>query len=155
MKPFIAFVMALVVTCQTAPVFAASENSDRATDCVQLVEKAISFIEEKGGDYALKVFSAQKGPFIDKELYVFAVSMENVILAHPYRRDLIGENVSEMKDLKGKPLFAHFKQTAEESGSGWVEYWWAKTAEKEQFQKASFVKKVPGRNMYVGAGYYK
>ena len=129
--------------------------ADRADDCQVLVSRAVSFVQDQGPEYALKVFSAMKGPFIDRELYIFACSLDNVMLGHPYRRDLIGQNVSEFKDVKGSALFQEFKRVAEERGEGWVDYWWGKPAEKGDFPKASFIKRVPGSNLYVGAGYYK
>jgi signal transduction histidine kinase len=69
-----------------------------------------------------KVFSASKGPFIDRELYVFVCSMNNKMLAHPYQKNLIGIDVEDHKDVKGNFLFKKFKRTAEEQGSGWVDY---------------------------------
>jgi len=144
------FIVTLVLQFSTSVSFA-----ERADDCEVLVTKAVDFIKEKGPEYSCKVFSAQKGPFIDRELYIFACSMDNVMLAHPYSRDLIGQNVSEFKDVKGSALFQAFKRVAETRGEGWVHYWWGKPAEKGEFAKASFIKRVPGQNLYVGAGYYK
>jgi cytochrome c len=129
--------------------------ADRVEDCQALVTKAIDFVKDKGPDYALKVFSASKGPFIDKELYVFACSLDNVMLAHPYQRDLIGQKVDEFKDVKGVLLFQEFRKVTEAGGQGWVHYWWPKPGENGAFAKASFVARVPGENLYVGAGYYK
>jgi cytochrome c len=129
--------------------------ADRAEDCQVLVAKAVDFIQEKGPEYSFKVFSAAKGPFIDLELYIFVCSLDNVMLGHPYRRELIGKNVGEYKDVKGGLLFQEFKRAVEERGEGWVHYWWTKPGEKGEFSKASFVKRVPGQNVYVGAGYYK
>jgi methyl-accepting chemotaxis protein len=67
---------------------------------------------------------------------------------------LIGKNVNELKDANGKLLFQEFKQVAQNGGLGWVDYWWRKPAEKESLPKASFIMRVPGQNLYVGAGYY-
>lgn len=129
--------------------------ADKSLACVEMVEKAEAFIQEKGLDYALKVFSVSKGPFIDKELYVFACSMNNVMLAHPYKKDLVEQNVSDLRDSKGSPLFQEFKKVVQERGSGWVDYWWAKPGEKGEFPKRTYVKFIPGYNVYVGVGYYK
>lgn len=123
---------------------------DRSLACVQMVEKAEAFIQEKGPKYALKVFSVSKGPFINKELYVFACSMNNIMLAHPYRKDLVGRDVTNYTDAKGNPLFQEFRKIVEERGSGWVDYWWTKPGEKGDFPKRSYVKLIPGYNMYVG-----
>jgi cytochrome c len=103
----------------------------------------------------VKVFSARKSPFIDGEMNIFALSMDNVMLAHPYSPDLIGKNQNDTLDTKGKRLFAVFKQVAENEGSGWIDYWWPKPGEQGDFAKRSFIKKVPGENAYIGAGYYK
>ena len=123
--------------------------ADRAQDCRNLVTKAVDFVKEKGPEYSLKVFSASKGPFIDKELYVFACSMDNVMLAHPYKRELIGKNVNEFQDVKGDLLFQEFKKVAQNGGQGWVHYWWWKPGEKDTFPKASYIMKIPGENLYV------
>jgi cytochrome c len=144
------FIVTLVLQLSTSVSFA-----ERADDCAVLVAKAVNFVKEKGPEYSCKVFSASKGPFIDRELYIFVCSMDNVMLGHPYRLDLIGQSVSDYKDVKGVLLFKEFKKVAEEQGEGWVHYWWAKPAEKGEFAKASFIKRVPGQNLYVGAGYYK
>lgn len=128
---------------------------DKSSVCLELTEKAETFLQEKGRDYALKVFSASKGPFIDGELYVFACSMDNKLLAHPYRRELVGEDVKDFRDSKGKPIFQEFHKVAEERGAGWVSYWWSKPGEQGAFPKVTYIKRVPEYNMYVGVGYYK
>jgi cytochrome c len=128
---------------------------DRSSASLELVEKAEGFIKEKGKDYALKVFCASKGPFIDKELYVFACSMDNRLLAHPYSPDLVGRDVSDFKDTKGKLVFQEFRKVADERGSGWVTYWWTKPVEPGGFSKTTYVRRIPEYNMYVGVGFYK
>ncbi len=147
------FILFALVAIGTVPVHAFV--SHRPADCVAMVEKADAFIREKGVDYALKVFSVSKGPFIDKELYVFACSMKNVMLAHPYRHDLVGRSVEHLRDTKGSLLFQEFQKIVEERGSGWVDYWWAKPGQQGEFLKRTYVKRIPGYNIYVGVGYYK
>ncbi|MGO9568758.1 MAG: cache domain-containing protein [Desulfomonilaceae bacterium] len=92
---------------------------------------------------------------MDKELYVFACSMSNIMLAHPYKPGLVGQDVNEFKDAKGNALFQEFRKIVEERGSGWVDYWWTKPGEKGEFPKRTYVKRMPGSNIYVGVGYYK
>jgi cytochrome c len=130
-------------------------GADRSAESVAMAEKAATLILEKGREYALKVFSASKGPFVDGELYVFACSMNNVLLAHPFSKELTGQDVSGLKDVKGFPLFQAFKKVATEKGSGWVDYWWPKPGEKGEFAKTSFIKCVPGADIYVGVGFYR
>ena len=129
--------------------------ADQSSACMELADKAHDFIHEKGKDYALKVFSASKGPFIDKDVYVFACSMDGVLLSHPYRRDLMGQDVSNVTDAKGKHIFREFQKLANERGSGWVNYWWIKPGEQKEFSKTTYIKRIPDYNIYVGVGYYK
>lgn len=143
----------LTVALITIP--ARSSAFDKSSECVELAEKAEAFVLEKGKDYASKVFSASKGPFINGELYVFACSMDNKLLAHPYRRDLVGEDVGEFKDVKGKPIFQEFHKVANEQGSGWIDYWWKKPGEQHESSKTTYIKRIPDYNIYVGVGYYK
>jgi signal transduction histidine kinase len=136
-------------------VFLTPAQADREADCQMLVENAVAFVREKGMDYAVKVFSARKSPFIDGEMYIFAVSMDNVMLAHPYKPDLIGKNQNDAVDAKGQKMYEAFKQVAEKNGSGWVEYWGDKPGEKGEFARRCFIKKIPNENVYVGAGFFK
>jgi cytochrome c len=129
--------------------------SERDSVCVGIAERAAAFIQEKGEDYALKVFSASRGPFIEKDLYVFALSLDNKMLAHPYRRDLLGRDLTDIKDVKGKAFVKDFQKTAQQNGSGWVDYWWTKPGEQGEFPKVTYIRRIPERNMYVGVGYYK
>ncbi len=120
---------------------------DKAADCEALVTKAIAFVKDKGSEYALKVFSAQNGPFVKKELYIFACSLDNTMVAHPDQRNLVGKSVNEFKDSKGNLLFQEFKKFVENTGQGWVHYWWWKPGTSAQFGKVSYVAKVPGENL--------
>jgi cytochrome c len=151
MKRYVSVCFILMLAFQLS---AGLSFADRAEDCQNLVAKAVDFMKENGPEYSFKVFSASKGPFIDRELYIFACSLDNVMLAHPYRTELIGKNVNEFEDVKGNLLFQEFKKVAQNGGKGWVNYWWWRPGEKDPAPKASFVMKVPGENLYVGAGYY-
>jgi cytochrome c len=149
-KLFVLLVMAAAIGMPAHAV-----EADKAAECVEIAEKAALFVQEKGTDYALKVFSTCKGPFIDRELYVFACSMNGVMMAHPYSRNLIGQNVADFKDSHGKAVFSEFRRIAEERGSGWVDYHWRKPGEEGEFPKATYIKRVAASNLYVGVGYYK
>ncbi len=149
----IKLILVISLTLITMPVGAWA--FDKSLACVEMVEKAEAFIQEKGPDYALKVFSVSKGPFVDKELYVFACSMSNIMLAHPYKQDLVGHDVKDFKDAKGNALFQEFLKIVDERGSGWLDYWWTKPGEKGEFPKRTYVKRMPGSDIYVGVGCYK
>lgn len=129
--------------------------ADMAADSKGLVEQGIAMFKDKGKDATLKAIDDPKGPFVKGEVYIFAVSMDNKVLAHPVAKQLVGKEVGDMKDKKGNPLFGKFKEVAEKSGSGWVEYWWPKPGSEEPAAKNTFIMRVPGQDIYIGAGYYK
>ena len=129
--------------------------ADKAADAKALVEKGASMFKSKGKDAAIKAINDPKGPFIKGELYIFAVDMKNKVLAHPIKQSLVGKDVSKVKDPKGTMLFDEFLKTAKGKGSGWVDYMWPKPGEKEPSAKRSFILKIPGEDVYIGAGFYK
>ena len=129
-------------------------NADKAEDTVNLVDKAVAMFKEQGKDAALKAINDEKGPFIKGEIYVFAATLDNVLIGHPFDPSSRRINLNNMKDNNGLPVFQKFKETVEKDGSGWVEYLWGKPGSDKPFRKRSFVKKVPGENIYLGVGYY-
>lgn len=129
--------------------------ADPAGDCKALVEQGAAMFKDKGNDAALKAIDDPKGPFLKGDLYIFAVSMDNKVLAHPMSKQLVGKDVGDMKDKKGNAFFGKFKEVAEKPGSGWVEYWWPKPGSEEPMAKNTFIMRIPGQNVYIGAGYYK
>lgn len=137
-----------------AAVFVGFANADKAEDTVSLVNKAVVMFKDQGKDAALKAINDEKGPFIKGEIYVFAATMDNVLVGHSFDPSSRRINLSNMKDNNGFPIFQKFKETVEKDGSGWVEYVWAKPRGDKPSRKRSFVKKVPNEDLYVGAGYY-
>ncbi len=132
---------------------AAAQTADEAKADVQ---KAIAMAKEKGVDATLKAIADPKGPFAKGELYVWAGALDKVIMvAHPYKPELVNKDLTVFKDIKGKQFFNEFVKVAKEKGSGWVDYYWPKPGSKEPVLKTSYVEAVPGQNLYFGAGVYK
>ncbi len=129
--------------------------ADKPGDCKAVVEKGAAMFKSKGKDAAIKAINDPKGPFVKGDLYIFAVDMNNKVLAHPMKQSLVGKDVSKVKDPKGKLLFAEFLKTAKGKGAGWVEYMWPKPGAKDPSAKRSYIMRIPGENVYIGAGYYK
>jgi cytochrome c len=129
--------------------------SDEVSDAKALVEKGVALAKEQP-DAALKAISDPNGPFVNGDLYLFAGSMDKVtLLAHPIAANkLVGPDLTNMKDSKGNQFVIKFKEIAETPGSGWVEYWWPKPGAKEDSLKKTYIMRVPGQKIYVGAGYY-
>lgn len=134
---------------------AGTVKASQEKECFEMVNGAAAAFKEKGTDYALKLINATTGPYRKGELYVFAISSSGNIPAHPVNRDLIGRNQLEMKDAKGFQFIKEFIKVGKEQGSGWITYWWVRHGEKEPTLKKSFIAKIPGEDIFIGAGFYE
>jgi hypothetical protein len=143
-----------VLVCVLCLVPAFPALSDEAQDCETLVKKCLTLFQEQGKEPALKAINDPKGPFIKGDIYVFALDMENKVLAHPYDKALLRMTMSNVIDANGQRFFVKFKEVAEKSGSGWVGYTWAKPGQEGAKPKSTYITKVPGDELYIGAGYY-
>jgi cytochrome c len=137
-----------------ACILVGSANADKAEDTVNLVNSAVDAFKTQGKDAALKAINDSKGPFVKGEVYVFAASLNNVLLGHPFDPSSRRINLSNLKDSSGVQIFQKMTEVVEKDGSGWVEYLWGKPGADKPSRKRSFLKKVPGEDIYVGAGYY-
>jgi methyl-accepting chemotaxis protein len=77
----------------------------------------------------------------------------NVIM-HPFRPDLDGKSVAEVKDPTGKFLFREFVETVRKSGAGHVPYMWPKPGKEQPVEKISFVRGFQPWGWIVGSGVY-
>ncbi len=148
-KSALGLILVLALVC---PVKAAEDVKER--EIKALVESAIDMFRSQGRDSMLKAINDKNGPFVKDDLYVFALTMDNTMLGHPYEHTIRRINVSNVQDNNGTRLFEKFKEVVTTKGEGWVEYLWAKPGAAVPSPKRSFVKKVPGEDLYVGAGYY-
>jgi cytochrome c len=133
---------------------AATAMADMAGDAVSLVEKAAAMFQDQGKEAALKAINDSKGPFVKGELYVFAVTTNNVLIGHPYEHAMRRLSINSLKDADGTALGYLFMKAMEKQGSGWAEYPWAKPGADKPSRKRTFLKMVPNENLFVGAGYY-
>lgn len=145
----ISFLAAVILISMQYSVFA-----DQQSDSVEIVDKAVESFQSKGKDYTLKLINTMSGPFRKGEVYVFAISLDGIMLAHAANKDLVGINQNDMKDGKGNLIFPPMIEIAKKQGTGWTEYWWVRHGEKEPTMKRTYIKRVPGQDLLVGAGYY-
>jgi cytochrome c len=116
------------------------------------VEKASQFLSENG-KAGLSEFMGQDNQWKAKP-YIFVYDLSGTIIGHPANPKLVGKNLMGLKDIKGNMFAAEFVTIAKDKGKGWSEYWWPKPGEKTASLKASYIMRVPGQDMLVGAGVY-
>lgn len=135
---------------------AGTAPADQAEEVKALVEKAAATFKEKGRDYTLRLINIPRGPFMKGSIYVFAGNGEGICLAHPANRKLVGINLRQFKDAKGKLFVEEMLNVVKQTGAGWTEYWWLRHGEKEPTLKRTYVLKVPDQpdELFVCGGYY-
>lgn len=135
----------------------ALEGDGKREQAVRLVKKAVVMARKQGLANTVRA-AAQKGGSLTKgeELYVFIGDMNRLtLLAHPITPGtLVGPDLSDLKDIKGKDFFREFLRVAEGKGSGWVNYWWPKPGASAPSLKSTYVERVPGMKAYMACGIY-
>lgn len=145
-----AAVCALVVVIGlilAAVVFAESATKD---ECIAKAKEAAQMVNEKGLDAAIAEINRKDGTFVWKNSYVFLMDLDGKILAHPMRPELIGRDMSDVRDGRGATYFMEFIRVAKDKGEGWVDYWMP--AQYGGGSKSSFIYRVPGKDLLAAAG---
>ena len=125
-------------------------------ECVAKVKQAAELFQTMSRDEVLAKINDPKGEFVWKDAYLFAMDLDKgSMLAHPIKPALIGKVLLTMKDTKGKLFFAEFVNVAKKDGEGWVSYMWPKPGEKTMSSKLTYIYRVPGQNVFLGAGIYE
>ena len=147
-KTIASVLVAMLVLC-----FSGLAMASPKSEVTGLVKKAVIHIKENGKEAALAEFNNANGKFVKGELYVFAYSLQGVIIAHPMNPKLVGKDMLEIKDADGKYFTKEFIATVNGPGKGWVDYRWTNPVSKKIEAKSSYVEKAG--DIFVGCGIYK
>ncbi|MGF1508925.1 MAG: cache domain-containing protein [Myxococcota bacterium] len=142
----------------TSETLARAEEGGSATveEVTAKVEEAARFLHDKG-QAGFSDFGGS-ARWVWKDSYVFVFScLEDRMLAHPLRPDLVGRSILQMEDEKGNLLFRKLCEAGQTESGGWVEYWWPKPGEAKASRKITYTRpaEVSFRaDVRVGAGIY-
>jgi cytochrome c len=150
---------AVAVTLLNVALCTVAIGQDHATaqDVVSKVREAASTLSKTGD---LAQFDQRQGPWVWKDTYIFIYDCDKkVMAAHPIKPEMIGQEISSIKDAKsGKiiiPDAATFCKTVKGTPSGvWKEFWWPKPGEKEPSRKVAYYLSAKGTPYVVIAGVY-
>lgn len=146
-------IVVILITCFAALVWAEGATKE---EVIAKCDAAAKMVQEKGVTMASKAIGDKEGPFVWKDTYVFLMDLDGKMIAHPIKPALTErDNLLEVKDTDGKPLFVEFVEVAGKQGSGWVDYMWPKPGEEKPSVKSSYIYRVEGTPYFVGAGIYK
>ncbi len=118
-----------------------------------LSEKAQAAVNEMGSEKAFEVFADPDGGFQEKDLYVFCMDMDGVMLSHAVKPDLVGKNLYDFNKY-GDLLFQDMIAVAKDSGAGWVDYNWPYPGTDEVKPKTSYIA-TNDEGFFCGVGAYK
>ena len=155
MRRIITITLAVVLClCLAATAFAEGATED---EVIAKVKEAAAMIINEGQDAAFKESNNKEGKFVWKDTYVFVMDLDGTLLARPFRQGGIGQNILDWKDRSDSPRYPmkEMVNLAKEKGEGWVEYIWPKPGEEAPSKKISYIYRVPGKNLFVGAGIYE
>ena len=87
--------------------------------------------------------------------YVWINDMTPVMIMHPYRPDLVGQNVGTLADPSGKEIFMEMVSLADRGQGGFVRYLWQHWKYPDEVvPKISYVKGFEPWGWVVGTGIY-
>ena len=115
--------------------------------------KAWETVNEMGQEKAFATFADPNGAFRDRDLYVFCIDMEGVLLSQPIKPELVGRDMFNFNKY-GDLLFQDMIKVAKESGSGWVDYRWPYPGTDEIRPKTSYIA-TNDYGFFCGVGAYK
>lgn len=130
----------------------AAEKRSTVMDAKKMVEKAVAYVKANGEEKAVKEFNNPKGKFVKGDLYIFALDPKGVSLANPNLPKLVGTNLYDKPDSKGKLHRKEMVYVANSQGSGWVTYHQLNPTTKKDEAKISYIQKVG--NLIIGCGAY-
>lgn len=145
-------------------VFTASAFADSAGRemCVAKCKEAVQLINDKGLDAATAVINSSGGGFAWKDGYLFVVDFQGITIAHATAPLTVGMDLKGFTTSDGRKIILEFIEIAKTKGEGWVEYLWPKPEEMSKPRdqrisspKASYVLRVPGKDMFVVAGVHQ
>jgi signal transduction histidine kinase len=113
--------------------------------------KAIAHYKAVGRKQALTDFTARKAPFVDRDLYVFCIGPDGVIVANGAYPSFVGTSADILKDADGKPLGKALLETGSREGGGSIEYAHINPVSHLPESKVSFVQKAGEDVCGVGA----
>ncbi|QGZ58967.1 cache domain-containing protein [Paraburkholderia acidiphila] len=129
--------------------------SDTAKQTEALVDKAAALIDEKG-KAAFAGFRVKGSEWFHEDTYLFVYDLNANVLLNPAFPSREGTNVHGQKDTNGKLFHDAMIQTAQTTGSGWVDYMFLRPGQTQPSHKWTYVKavRIDGVPGLVGSGFY-
>ena len=150
-KRFICLVFFVGLTA----VAAFAQTRGTAAEAKALAEKAIEHIKEVGTTKAFEDFTSKNGKWQNRDLYVFVIRFDGMILAHGSSKAVVGKNMLDVTDVNGKAFTKDMAELMKAKGSGWTDYMYSDPLTHKIEAKSSYGIRIPNFDGFVGVGIYK
>lgn len=129
-------------------------NADRGTSrqAKLMLENAIETLEKSGPEAAFASFNDPNGPFVQHDLYIFAIDMKGKYYASGANPALVGTSLADVSDAAGTPVGKEILKLADAVGYGIVEYEWLNRKSNDVEHKFSRIRRVG--DYVLGVGFY-
>lgn len=134
-------------------------NARRAElrNTVQLAMSMIRPLVDAGGDQ--QAAQAQAMRLLESldygdDGYFFVYDMHGTVLMHPRQRELVGRDLSALRDARGNATIQALLARAR-AGGGYVEYMWRRPSTGQVAPKLGFVVQIPRWGWMLGTGLYR
>ncbi len=134
--------------------------SARRAELQNYVELAMSMIRplvDAGGDQSAAQAQAMRlleSLDYGNDGYFFVYDMHGTVLMHPRQRELVGQDLSGMRDARGNATIQALLARAH-AGGGYVEYMWRRPSTGQVAPKLGYVVEIPRWGWMVGTGLYR
>jgi signal transduction histidine kinase len=112
-------------------------DQDGAEQCVSLIREFID---------PVRFYPDQSG-------YFYVYDFDCVNIAHATQKDLVGKNLYDYQDCKGKYVIRELAAMAKKGG-GFISYHWVKPGSEGEQLKLGYVEPIPGTDYFIGTGVY-
>ena len=124
---------------------------------VQLAMSMVKPLVEAGGDrQAAQAQAMRLLQSLDygDDGYFFVYDMHGRVLMHPRQRELVGQDLWDMRDARGNATIQSLLARAR-AGGGYVEYMWRRPSTGQVAPKLGYVVQIPAWDWMVGTGLYR
>lgn len=142
---------ALVAFLLSIPLEARAQQYATTKDAELMVRHAVAFLKKEGKEKAFAEFSNPQGRFTYRDLYIMAYDLEGTCLAHGAKKERIGKNFMEERDVDGKQFVKERLAIVKAAGKGWQEYKFQNPVTRRIEQKVAYFERVGDVVLVCGA----
>lgn len=140
----------LIISCALLSLSTFAQRAKKV-ELVSFVKEAVEFTKANGFEKACAEFN-DGTKFKRGEYYMFAYDFNGVVICHGAKKELIGKNLLNFKDVKGTELIKDFIREVK-AGNGFVKYYWDHPESKSVKRKLGYAEAV-SEKYWVGSGIY-